>query len=52
MDINDFFSRINKDVKEDNKKDFIKGLQSNVVDKKKSLNHFSELVSNKIKDEK
>lgn len=52
MELNDFFNKINKNVKDDNKKDFIKGLQSNVVNKRKSLDHFNELVANKSKKEK
>jgi len=51
MELNDFFNKINKNVKNDNKKDFIKGLQSNVVNKRKSLDHFNELVANKSKKE-
>ncbi len=52
MDLNNFFNRVNNNVNEDNKKDFIKGLQSNVKNKNKSLNHYNELVVNKSKENK
>lgn len=47
MDFNNLFSK-NRDnkIKEENKNDFIKNLQSNVKNKKKSLNHYNELILN------
>ncbi len=52
MELKDFIKKINSNVNEDNKNDFLKGLQSNVVDKKESLNHFNELVRNNVNNSK
>ncbi len=51
MEINNFFKKIDSKSK-DNKKEFLKGLQSNVVNKKESLNHFNDLILNKNKENK
>ncbi len=51
MEINNFFKRTSDNFK-DNKEEFLKGLQSNVINKKESLNHFNDLILNKNKENK
>lgn len=36
----------NKNPKEDNRNDFLKLLEMNVVDKKESLKHYNEIIKN------
>lgn len=52
MDLNNFFNKINNNDNKDEKNSFIKGLESNVKNKSKSLNHYNELIVNKAKENK
>lgn len=43
--------KLNENNKEDNRNNFLKNLQANVIDKENSLDHYNKFVNNKNKKE-